>query len=115
MSATALGTGSFATTTPHLPHPRTTLLKGPVRMADRAVYRTAKDQFGNIVGLWGEFGVVSHTDAISDIELGVERYFVPMDGGTVVPIAVNDGPYGKYLRANWDGRQRNNLVDLPDA
>ena len=84
-------------------------------MADRPVYRTAKDQFGNIVGLWGEFGAVSHIDAIAHIEYGTENYFVPMDGGSVVPIAVNSGPYGKYLRANWDGQQRNNLIDLPDA
>lgn len=83
-------------------------------MADRAVYRTAKDHWGNIVGLWGEFGVVSHVDAITQIEHGLENYYVPMTGGNDVPIGVNEGPYGKYLRANWDGRARNNLMDLPD-
>jgi hypothetical protein len=84
-------------------------------MADRAVYRTTKDQFGNIVALSGEFGLVSHTDAINDIEQGVERYWVPLEGGTGALVEVAAGPHGKYLRANWDGKQRNNLVDLPDA
>jgi len=84
-------------------------------MADRAVYRTAKDHFGNIVGLWGEFGTVGHSDAISDIEHGVERYWVPLEGGAGSVIEVVNGAFGKYLRANWDGKQRNNLTDLPDA
>ena len=84
-------------------------------MADRAVYRTAKDNFGNIVGLWGDFGTVSHTDAIDDIEHGVERYWVPLEGGAGSIVEVVNGAYGKYLRTNWDGQQRNNLMDLPDA
>lgn len=84
-------------------------------MGERAVYRTGKDQYGNIVTLWGQFGSVSHVEAITEIEIGAERYFVPLDGGGGAVIDVIDGPFGKYLRANWDGQQRNNLVDLPDA
>ncbi|MEP6481771.1 MAG: DUF3892 domain-containing protein [Rhodoglobus sp.] len=84
-------------------------------MPDRAVYRTAKDQFGNIITLWGEFGSVAHTDAIADIEQGLERYWVPLEGGSGSIIEVAQGGYGKYLRANWDKTQRNNLVDLPDV
>lgn len=84
-------------------------------MADRAVYKTGKDQFGNILALSGEFGTVSHIDAIADIEHGVERYFVPLTGGTAAVIEVAEGQYGKYLRTNWDGQPRNNLADLPDA
>lgn len=84
-------------------------------MPDRAVYRTAKDQFGNIVALWGEFGTVDHTVAIRDIEHGAERYWVPLEGGAGALVEVVNGAYGKYLRANWDGLQRNNLIDLPDA
>ena len=84
-------------------------------MADRAVYRTSKDQFGNIVALWGEFGTVSHLDAIDDIEHGVERYWVPLNGGAGSIVEVAAGAHGKYLRTNWDNSGRNNLVDLPDA
>lgn len=84
-------------------------------MAERPVYRTGKDRFGNIVTLAGAFGTVSHTDAISDIEHGAEVYFVPFDGGGGAAIQVAEGQFGKYLRASWDGQQRNNLVDLPDA
>lgn len=84
-------------------------------MADRAVYRTAKDKFGNIVALWGEFGTVGHTDAIADIERGTHRYWVPLQGGAGAMVEVVDGVFGKYLRTNWDGKQRNNLADLPDA
>lgn len=84
-------------------------------MADRAVYRTTKDQFGNIVALWGEFGTVGHLQAIGDIERGAERYWVPLNGGSGAMIEVANGPQGKYLRANWDNSGRNNLVELPDA
>ncbi len=84
-------------------------------MGDRAVYRTGKDQYQNIITVWGQFGSVSHIHAIAEIELGVERYFVPMDGGGGALIEVANGPQGKYLRANWDGQARNNLIDLPDA
>lgn len=84
-------------------------------MADRAVYRTDKDNFGNIVALAGEFGTVSHLDAIADIELGVERYWVPLTGGSGAIVEVSAGPHGKYLRSNWDQSGRNNLIDLPNV
>ena len=79
------------------------------------MYRTRKDPWGNIVALGGEFGVISHPDAILSIERGVDLYYVPLDGGVGSIIEVANGPLGKYLRTNWDGQGRNNLVDLPDC
>jgi hypothetical protein len=84
-------------------------------VADHAVYRTRKDQWGNIIALGGQFGLVSHSDAIVGIVAGAETYYVPMDGGGGALIEVADGHFGAYLRANWDGAERNNLTDLPDC
>lgn len=84
-------------------------------MPDRAVYQSAKDEWGNIVSLCGPFGRASHVDVIAHIEGGLEHYYIPLDDGSGRPIEVVDGPMGKYLRANWDGSPRNNLVDLPDC
>lgn len=83
-------------------------------MADRPVYETRKDNWGNIVVLGGDFGAIGYLDAISEIERGLERYFVPLQGGAQAPVEVRQGAQGKYLRANWDRTERNNLVDLPD-
>ncbi|MBX3099354.1 MAG: DUF3892 domain-containing protein [Salinibacterium sp.] len=84
-------------------------------MSELPVYRTRKDQWGNIVALGGEFGVISHDDAILSIERNIDLYYVPLEegAGSIVEVAV--GPLGKYLRSQWDGQGRNNLVDLPDC
>jgi len=79
------------------------------------VYRTRKDQWGNIVALGGEFGVITHPDAILSIERNVDLYYVPLEAGAGSIVEVRDGPHGKYLRSNWDGQGRNNLMDLPDC
>lgn len=84
-------------------------------MPDHPVYQTGKDRWGNITALGGPFGQVSHVEAILAIEHGFAQYFVPLTDGTAVPVEVRNGPLGKYLRTNWDGQQRNNLVDLPDC
>ena len=84
-------------------------------MSELPVYRTRKDQWGNIVALGGEFGIISHGDAILSIECNIDLYYVPLDEGAGSIIQVAEGPLGKYLRSNWDGRERNNLVDLPDC
>lgn len=83
-------------------------------MADRPVYETRKDQWANIIAIGGDFGVIGHLEAIAEIERGLARYFVPLQGGAQVPVEIRTGPQGKYLRANWDRTERNNLVDLPD-
>lgn len=79
------------------------------------MYRTRKDQWGNIVALGGEFGVVSHPDAILSIDRGIDIYYVPLGAGAGAVVEVREGPLGKYLRSNWDGQGRNNLADLPDC
>ena len=84
-------------------------------MSELPVYRTRKDQWGNIVALGGEFGVISHSDAILSIERGIDLYYVPLDGGAGAIVEVAEGGLGKYLRSNWDRSGRNNLVDLPDC
>ncbi len=84
-------------------------------MSELPVYRTRKDQWGNIVALGGEFGVVGHSDAIFSIERGIDIYYVPLGEGAGSIVEVRDGAAGKYLRSNWDGQGRNNLVDLPDC
>ena len=84
-------------------------------MAELPVYRTRKDQWGNIVALGGEFGIISHADAILSIERGIDLYYVPLDAGAGSIVEVKEGPLGKYLRSNWDSSGGNNLVALPDC
>lgn len=84
-------------------------------MSELPVHRTRKDQWGNIVALGGEFGVISHPDAILSIERGIDLYYVPLEGGSGSVIEVARGEFGPYLRSNWDGTGRNNLIDLPDC
>ena len=86
-------------------------------MADRAVYKTQKDQNGNILGLcngseW--WSPRSSSEAISDILHGTHTYYVPWQSGRT-EIHVVDGPYGRYLRTDNDSTSRNNLDDLPDC
>lgn len=86
-------------------------------MADRAVYKTRKDDDGDILGLCNDGAQWSPRrkwDAISDIENGVHTYYVPWKDGRT-EIRVVDGPTGKYLRTDRDGTARNNLDDLPDC
>lgn len=83
-------------------------------MAELPVYRTRKDQWGNIIALGGEFGVVSHADAIRSIERGIDVFYVPLEAGTGALVEVRAGQHGKYLRSNWDGQEGNNLRNLPD-
>jgi len=84
-------------------------------MSELPVYRTRKDQWGNVVALGGDFGVISHPDAILSIQRGIDLYYVPLDGGSGSVVEVATGALGPYLRTNWDGTGRNNLADLPDC
>ena len=56
-----------------------------------------------------------HPDAILSIQRGIDLYYVPLDGGSGSVVEVAKGALGAYLRTNWDGTGRNNLVDLPDC
>jgi hypothetical protein len=85
-------------------------------MADRAVYRTGKDDRGDITALCSDewWSPRSKRDAISDIETGVHTYHVPWrDGRTEIRVVI--GATGRYLRTDADQTTRNNLLDLPDC
>lgn len=86
-------------------------------MADRAVYKTRKDEDGDILALCGGEAFWSprqKADAISDIETGAHTYHVPWKSGRT-EIRVVNGPTGKYLRTDRDEASKNNLDDLPDC
>lgn len=86
-------------------------------MAERAVTQSRKDKDGDITALCNPSATWSprrKADAISDIELGVHRYYVPWPEGPT-QIRVVNGPTGKYLRTDRDSTPRNNLDDLPDC
>jgi hypothetical protein len=88
-------------------------------MADRPVRKTGRDGAGDITSLCNDgsaWSPVSKSQAIRDIETGAHRYHVPWRSGrtenrVVVDPSVKDG---KYLRADRDNTQKNNLDDLPD-
>lgn len=77
------------------------------------VRKTEKDADGTIVALSGDFGIVETTTAITHIEGGMD-YLVALETGGTARVGVVHGAAGKYLRCNWDGTARNNLLDLPD-
>ena len=84
----------------------------------RQVTATGKDKDGDITalcdsGAW--WSPRSKADAIGDIDRSHHSYFVLWTDGRQTDIHVVDGPYGKYLRTDWDDTTRNNLNDLPDC
>jgi hypothetical protein len=87
-------------------------------MADRAVYRSGKDDDGDITALCASGASWSprlKEDAIGDIISGLHTYHVPLTSGARAEIRVVDGPSGPYLRTDWDHTTKNNLDDLPDC
>ncbi len=87
-------------------------------MADRAVYKTRKDDEGDILALCADgayWSPRSKRDAISDIETGAHTYHVPWPDGVRTEIRVVMGSTGKYLRTDRDNTPRNNLDDLADC
>jgi len=87
-------------------------------MNQRDVTRTRKDRDGDIIALCNpnhSWSPRSKSLAISDIESGGYRYFVPWSDGQRTEIRVVNGPNGKYLRTDRDSTPHNNLADLPDC
>ncbi len=83
-------------------------------MAKRYVYKTKKDQDGDILALCNDTATWSprqKAGAIQDIELGTHSYYVRGE----TKIEVVNGPNGKYLRTQRDGSSSNNLDELPDC
>jgi len=86
-------------------------------MADRAVVQTGKGWDGDIVSLCNPEEFWSPRlkgEAITDIETGRHRYYVPWTEGPTW-IRVVHGPNVKYLRTDRDDTPANNLDDLPDC
>jgi hypothetical protein len=86
-------------------------------MADRQVKQTGKDADGDITKLCNEgqsWSPRSKRDAIRDIEDEENTYYVEDKEGRS-DIQVVNGPTGKYLRTDPDGRAENNLDTLPDC
>lgn len=87
-------------------------------MADRRVTATGKDTDGNITKLCksGEWwSPRSKADAITDIELGINSYYVLDKAGNRADIHVVTVGTTKYLRTNADASSANNLDNLPDC
>ena len=87
-------------------------------MADRDVTRSRKDRDGDITALCNPTAAWSprqKASAITDIETGLNRYFVPWSDGARTQIRVVNGPTGKYLRTDKDNTSKNNLDDLLDC
>ncbi len=87
-------------------------------MADRSVTKTSKDADGDILALCNgtaHWSPRHKSGAISDIELGLHRYYVDWSTGQRTWVRVVNGPTGKYLRTDRDSTSRNNLGDLPDC
>lgn len=86
-------------------------------MADRAVYKTGKNDEGDILSLCQDGEAWSpryKADAIADIESSAHSYYVPWKSGRT-EIHVAKGQSGKYLRTDRDDTERNNLDDLADC
>ena len=83
-------------------------------MATRNVYRTKKDEEGDILALCntGEWwSPRSKADAISDIDNGDHSYY----SNGRARITVVEGSSGKYLRTGPNSSTSDNLDELPDC
>ncbi len=86
-------------------------------MADRRVRQSGKDREGDITSLCNRdewWSPRSKSDAISDIENRLHRYFV-QEAGEAVWVKVVQGATGKFLRTDADATSRNNLDNLPNC
>jgi len=85
-------------------------------MSDRQVFASRKDKDGDITALCGNdfWSPRMKADAIRDIESRIHTYYV-QDAYGRSNIHVVNGPTGKYLRTDPDGKAKNNLDNLPDC
>lgn len=81
-------------------------------MSDLKIEIVARDELGSIVALITPHGVVDAHTASAEIALGDARYVTGPDSFVRVPVKSISAMGGAYLYANWDGSQRNNLIDL---
>jgi hypothetical protein len=90
-----------------------------LRKMDRQVTHSGKDKQGDITKLCRpgqSWSPRSKVDAISDIELGLHKYFVQVASLGRVDIHVAKDEFGrKYLRTDPDQTKQNNLDFLPNC
>ncbi|MFI8748802.1 DUF3892 domain-containing protein [Vreelandella lionensis] len=87
-------------------------------MTDRQVTATGKDTDGDITKLCksGEWwSPRSKADAIRDIEMGFNTYYVKDKAGNRADIHVVTVGSKKHLRTSADASSANNLDNLPDC
>jgi len=85
-------------------------------MADREVTHTGKDDDGDITELCNpdeDWSPLSKFDAIMEIKLDLNRYYVNVEGNEVDIHVVGETNETRYLRTNWDDTEINNLDELP--
>ncbi|CAN5341047.1 hypothetical protein BH09ACT6_BH09ACT6_08640 [soil metagenome] len=87
-------------------------------MAERRVIATRKDEFGYITHVRFDTadapGLLPVPEVILDLELGDHSYYVELPDQRAEVRNVHAAG-GTYLRADWDPRPHNNLLDLPDC
>lgn len=81
-------------------------------MTDLKIEIVARDELGSIVALITPHGVVDAHTASAQIARGEASYVTGPDSFVRVPVHAISATGGAYLYANWDGSQRNNLIDL---
>ncbi len=81
-------------------------------MSDLKIEIVARNELGAIVALITPDGVVDAHTASTEIVRGDATYVTGPDSYVRVPVRAISATGGAYLYANWDGSQRNNLIDL---
>lgn len=86
-------------------------------MADRRVRQTGKDRDGDITAMCGDWGRVSKSTAISEIDATPPKhtYFVQDGQGRRANVHVANGSTGKYLRTDPNSSCSDNLQSLPSC
>ena len=88
-------------------------------MADRQITCINKSDRPNpherITRVGGSGWTRSQQDAIRDIEMGMNRYYVSVGGASVWVIVATSVYDNKYLKTQNDGEQPNNLLSLPEC
>lgn len=84
-------------------------------MTERRVRRSGKDRDGDITRLCGDWGSRTKSEAISDIESRIHRYYVEDYLTRRAEVQVVKGPTGKYLRTDPNSSCSDNLDNLPDC
>ncbi len=86
-------------------------------MSSNAVTHTRKDRDGDVLAIGVKNSwIKSKVDAIRDIPLGTNDYYVawPDQRTTIRVVPAVPGRTAEYLRTDRDATTKNNLDDLPD-